>query len=160
VDYRGYGKSEGEIQEEKILHSDAEIFYEKVIERCSGKKIIIYGRSIGTGIASALAVRHAPDLLILEAPFTSVPDLAAVHYPFIPRVLVKYKLDVLKDVRNSEYPLVIIHGTEDEIIPYSMSEKLAASAKVDCKLFLIKGGSHNDLANFVQYGEILDTVLE
>jgi hypothetical protein len=160
LDYRGYGKSEGEILNEQMLHTDAENFYARVMERCPGGRIIIYGRSIGTGIASALAVRHPPDLLILEAPPTSVPDLAAVHYPFVPRLMVRYRLDVLDDVRNITGPIVILHGTQDGIIPHSMSKKLAAAARGDCRLFLIEGGGHNDLATFPEYQKILDSVLQ
>ena len=160
LDYRGYGKSEGKIKNEKMLHEDAENFYLQVMKRCPGGKTVIYGRSIGSGIASALALKHRPDMLILESPYTSIPDLASFHYSIVPKFFVKYKLNVLDDVRNLTCPLVIFHGTEDNIIPLEMSKKISSAANEKHKLILIEGGGHNDLSTFTEYQKNLNSALK
>lgn len=157
-DYRGYGKSGGKIGSEKQLQADAEALYRFVSDRYPGQEIILYGRSIGTGIASWLAAQHSPKMLILETPYYSLPDMVAQIYPFVPSFLVKYKLrnDVWTQSRN--YPIHIFHGDRDQLIPYKCSERLQTRDK-NIVLHTVPGAGHNDISNFPFYHKALDKLL-
>ncbi|MDH5655311.1 MAG: lysophospholipase [Spirochaetia bacterium] len=159
LDFRGYGKSGGSISGEQMLHDDAELFYNEAVKRCSGQKIIIYGRSIGSGVASSLALRHTPDLLVLETPYSSLPDLAVHHFPFFPKALVKYQLNVKEDVKKLQCPVALIHGTYDSVIPHSMSLEIFQKDQKNQKLFIIEGGGHNNLTEFSEFQKALDLIL-
>ncbi len=144
-DYRGYGKSEGN-PTENGTYTDAETAYQWLVKdkNIPEKDIIIMGRSLGAAIAANLAKNHNPRLLILESGFSSTPDLAAKQYPIFPvRLLCRYKYKTAEYVKDIRCPLLVIHSTEDEIIPYSNGKKIFTSAK-EPKEFLVISGSHNE----------------
>ena len=89
-DYRSYGKSGGNISEQNFYH-DANVIYKELMKSYEENKIIVYGRSIGTGVASKVASDHNPRHLILESPYYNLPDLAKKVFPFIPSILLRYK---------------------------------------------------------------------
>ncbi|MEC7984570.1 MAG: alpha/beta fold hydrolase [Myxococcota bacterium] len=158
LDYRGYGKSEGSIQSEESLHQDARAFYQTASLRYTGKEIIIYGRSIGTGIAASLAAEYPPNILFLETPYYNLPDLVRSIYPFIPSFLVRYKLRNDRYVQNQRYPIHLIHGDKDGLIPHHCSERLSALAD-NITLHTIQGAEHNNISAFPSYHALLRTLL-
>lgn len=157
IDYRGYGKSSGEISEQGF-YNDAEAAYRYLLETRDYKPadIIIYGRSIGTGVAVELASRHTPRALILESPYTSLGALANEKLPFFfPSLYIRYSFNSLKKIGAIPCPVILLHGTKDELIPVAHSQKLMKSITGEKKLFLIEGGGHNDLNAFEGYKKFL-----
>ena len=160
VDYRGYGKSTGNITSEMQLYEDAQLVFE-YIQRVFGQKynnnIIFYGRSIGTGIASWLALQHPPKILILETPYYNLPSLVQDIYPFVPQKLLRFQLSNHKHIQNTSYPVHIFHGTEDEIIPYKHGKKLSSLHK-NITLHTIQGAKHNNIPTYKEYHRILKEI--
>ncbi len=145
IDYRGYGQSGGRVSEEgTYLDAEAAWRYLVDVKNIEPAQIIIFGRSLGGSIGAHLAARYQPGGLIVESAFTSVPDMAASLYPFLPvRLLSKFRYDTGKALQECECPVLIIHSSEDEIIPYSHGEELFAIAP-EPKMFLSIRGGHND----------------
>lgn len=144
-DYRGYGKSEGR-PTEAGTYADAEAAWYYLVRSRSvaPSKIIFFGRSLGAGVAVHLASRHTPAALIVESAFTSVPDLAAELYPFLPaRWLSRFKYNNHRKLRNIRCPVLVIHSRNDEIIPFSHGQSLYAIANSPKKFLELRGG-HND----------------
>ena len=158
-DYRGYGKSSGKIKTERQLHDDADRIYAYLRERYPAENIIVYGRSLGSGIAAQLAVRHTPKILILETPYFSLKDLTASIYPYVPSFLLKFPLRTDLALPQVKSPVYLIHGTRDAVIPYPSSERLLpliASAK---EMVTIPDGEHNGLRLTPTYNAALDRFL-
>lgn len=162
-DYRGFGKSTGKLKHEEMLHRDAAHAYNYLKGRYPEDKIIIYGRSIGTGIAVYLAKSMKPRLIILETPFFSLLDTAKYHHPYMPQKLLasilKYPLRTDLWISDVSCPVYLFHGTKDDIVPYSSSERLLTLIKTEKKLVAIPGGGHNNLSDFPLYHEQLDLIL-
>jgi uncharacterized protein len=157
-DYRGYGKSTGKISSEAQLRADAEHIHEFAKKRYGAGEVIIYGRSIGTGIASWLAAQHPPSLLILESPYFSLVDMVSQIYPFVPSFLVQYKLRNDRWLVGRDYPIHLFHGDKDGIVPYSNSVRLENLAS-NIVLHTIHNGGHNDLSVFSEYTRQLKPLL-
>ncbi|MFH1320347.1 MAG: alpha/beta fold hydrolase [Bacteroidota bacterium] len=159
-DYRGFGKSTGKITNEEGLHNDAEIIYKKLLKDYPEEDIVIYGRSIGTGIAVKLASENSPKMLILETPYFSLPDLAKYHMPYIPHSLaLKYTFKTYLWITKVKCPVHIFHGTEDRIVPYNSSIRLLNLLENNIALTTIKGGTHNDLSSYSDYQDKLESLL-
>ncbi len=124
-DYRGYGKSDGNIESEKQLLSDVQQVYDYLSARYDESQITIVGYSLGTGMASYLAAHNDPARLCLIAPYTSFIDLKNQWTRLIPDFLVKYPLNNEKYLAKVSCPVQLFHGTEDEVIPYQSSEVLS-----------------------------------
>lgn len=160
-DYRGFGKSTGSYTKEAQMHDDASFIYSSIQEKLGYKEedMIIFGRSLGTGVATKLASNNKPRLLILETPYYRFLDVAQHHYPYIPAALIlKYKLETYKYITNVPCPVYIFHGTSDETIPYSQSKKLA-DLSPNIQLITINNGHHNDLSDFKKYQEEFSKLL-
>lgn len=144
-DYRGYGKSEGKISEYgSYLDSEAAWNYLVNDLNYSSENIYIFGRSLGGGIASWLAVSKMPKALILESTFTSVPDMASDIYPFLPvKFLSRFDYNTIDRIKNIKCPILIIHSKNDEIIPYKFGLKIFEKAN-EPKIFFEISGGHND----------------
>jgi pimeloyl-ACP methyl ester carboxylesterase len=154
IDYRGYGKSNGRIQTEKQLRADVRKAWDGVAPLYAGKRIVIYGRSLGAALAAGLAAEVQPDLTILVSPFWSAADLARIYFPWAPSALLRYPLATNVDVRGIRTPVLLIHGDRDELIPVDNSERL--QAVVPNGTFLrIRGAGHNDLQEFGDYLDAL-----
>jgi uncharacterized protein len=158
-DYRGYGKSSGHIANEQMLHDDAAVAYRYLLGRYPEEQIVVYGRSIGSGIATYLAKSHRPRMLLLETPYFSLKEIVKQHYPFVPGALLKYPLRTDLWIGDVGCPVYLFHGTSDDLIPHDASERLAALVRTEHQLIMIVGGGHNDLSNFEQYGQELDRIL-
>jgi len=143
-DYRGFGKSEGSPSEEGT-YRDAEAAWNYVttIQKKDPKKVIIHGRSLGGAVASWLAVKHTPSMLIIESSFTSMRDIARHHCSFTPALaIISYEYNSLEKVKDLRCPLLIIHSTDDEVIPYAHGQRLYAAAGEPKELVTITG-THN-----------------
>ncbi len=158
VDYPGYGKSRGKLSEKKLF-ADAQYVYDDLRKRWQPDQIIVYGRSIGSGIAARLAHDNPARLLILESPFYSLKDLVGRLVPFLPSSLLRYPFRTDSLFRDIQCPVVIVHGTDDEVIYFGSSLKLQKLFRPGDRLFPVPGGHHNDLNAFPGYQEVLREVL-
>ena len=144
-DYRGYGKSEGK-PNEKGTYLDGEAAWNYLIneKKYEPKDIILLGRSIGGGIATYLAVHRKPSGLILDSAFTSVKDMARKLFPYLPvRFMKTYGYDNIKRIKNIKCPVLIIHSSEDELIPFDHGKRLFEAANMP-KTFVEIKGMHDD----------------
>jgi len=151
-DYRGYGRSEGR-PSEIGTYRDVEAVWQYLVEerQVSPNRIVVFGRSLGGTVAAWLAHRHTPGALILESTFTSVPDIGAKLYPYLPvRLLSRYKYDTARYLDGVNCPVLIVHSREDEIMPFSHGQRLFERA-TEPKEFLEISGSHNE--GFIMSGK-------
>ena len=159
MDYPGYGKSTGK-RKEKILYEDALTFYKMAMGKVAADSIIIYGKSLGTGIAAQLASVRDCKKLILETPYYSM-DALAKHYFFIFPVvpMTKYSIPTHQYFEYISAPISIFHGTNDRVIPYKHAKRLT-SQKNGTELITIVKGRHNNLNDFPLFHEKLDSLLQ
>lgn len=155
-DYRGYGRSGGTVSEPG-LKRDAEAAWRYLtVERgVPADQIVLFGRSLGAGVAaglaSELATTQSPAGLILESGFISVPDLGAELYPWLPvRLLSRLQFPTADHLKAVSSPVLVVHSRDDEIIPFAHGEALFAAAG-EPKRFLELSGGHNN--GFLMSGE-------
>lgn len=159
MDYRTYGKSTGVLNEE-ALYQDAQYCYSYLLKQYSETDITLYGRSLGTGIASYLASKNNPKQLILETPYYSILDVAKDRFPMLPvKQLLKYHFPTFAFLPESTCPVTIIHGTEDSVVPYASSRKLLDLNLNHLMFVTVKGGNHNDLVDFNAYHDAINNLL-
>ena len=158
-DYRGYGKSTGSISNEPALHADMVTVYRYVQDHYPETQITIYGQSMGSGFAAKLAAQHQPARLILESPYYSMRAMAALHFPWVPRFLLKYQLRTDLWLTQVRCPVYLIHGTADPVIPYQASEQLYGLIRQPKELFTVTGGGHNLLLVNPQVQRFLQKIL-
>ncbi|MCK5481725.1 MAG: alpha/beta hydrolase [Gammaproteobacteria bacterium] len=161
-DYRGYGQSTGK-PTEKGTYRDADAAWDYLVEQrgIPPEQIILFGRSLGASITADLATRQTAAGVILESAFTSVPDVAAQLYAWLPvRWLSRYQYDTRKKLANIHSPVLIVHSRDDEIIPYSNGERLFEAAN-EPKQFLELRGGHNDgfMVSGKEYTQGLDSFI-
>ena len=125
IAWRGFSGNNGK-PSEKGLYEDGKSTIDWLIKKgISEKDIIIYGESLGTGIATHLAQNKDFAGVILETPFTSMVDAAKTFYPYIPvNLLLKDKFENSKKIRNINSPILVMHGAVDQIVPFSMGKKI------------------------------------
>jgi pimeloyl-ACP methyl ester carboxylesterase len=152
LDYRGYGKSTGRITSEAQLHADAEAVWREVAARYQGRRIVFQGRSLGTGLAAALAAKMQPDLTILVSPYASMAALTRQHYPWVPAPVLRYPLRTDRAIAAINKAVLLIHGEQDTLIPLAHSEALQALCG-HARLVRIAGAGHADLQDFELYGQ-------
>jgi len=157
-DYRNYGKSAGLLSEQNLF-SDARYIFDQLAKQYDADQIVIYGRSLGSGVASSVAAKTSPKLLILETPYYSIEKLAGEQMWFLPiRILLKYKFRSDLFLPKVTCPIYIFHGTEDELIPYQHAMDLKVLVpKID--FTTIPGASHNNLSQFELFNEKIGKVL-
>lgn len=147
VDYRGYGRSEGKPDEEGT-YKDAVAAYDALVARrdVDRARIVSFGQSLGAAVALDLSLRRPCDRVVLEAPFTSVPDMARTVYP-VPGVgwMVRTRYDNLLKVRRLARPLLVLQGNADEVIPFSMGKAVHAAANEPKEFWEVDGAHHNDV---------------
>jgi len=161
VDYRTYGKSTGEMNEAAIK-SDAQLFYDYAKQSYDESKIVVYGRSFGTGVASGLAAENDPCKLILESPFYSAVELGKHRFPIFPiDLLSNYRFPSYEYVQKVKCPVYIVHGTEDRIIPFEQAQDLFAKVpKGQGTFYTVEGGGHNYLQDFEAFNTAMDAALK
>ncbi len=159
VDYRGFGKSTGR-RSQKAIKRDLQEVYNKIKERTIEDRVILYGRSLGSGFAAKLASMNNPKMLILDAPYYSLTKVTARYAPFMPlSLLIKYPLPTYKWLKYVKCPIHIIHGTNDNLIPYKTSVKLSQVNPKLTKLHSVIGGGHKNLNNFESYHKMIHEIL-
>ena len=156
IDYRGYGKSSG-IPTEELLYIDAVTIWKWVKNTFKYPKHIIYGRSLGAAVASNLAGKTDPDILIMETPFDNLNRaLPAYLIPF----KLKYKFRNCRHLPEVNCKKVIFHGTMDMLIPITSAKRLKPFLNEKDKMIIIEKGRHNNLDSFPIYHEELQNVLQ
>jgi len=148
VEYRGFGGNEGSISEAGF-YQDARAAIDWLLNKYPVENLIIYGESIGTGTAVQMATEYKASELILEAPFSSASELGQILYPWLPvKYLIKDRFESIKKIQSINMPLLIVHGTHDEVIPVALAEKLFAAASEPKLMHKIAWAQHNDLYEF------------
>ncbi len=143
--YRGFGGSTGTPSEAANV-ADAKAVYDQLRrEGIPAGKIVLYGELLGTGVAMQVAAEKPVAGVILDAPYTSIVDLAAIHYPWLPvRFLMTDRYESLPLAHRITVPVLIVHGTEDTIIPVAMGKELASAIAGPVQTALIEGAGHSD----------------
>jgi len=157
-DYRNYGKSYGTFNQENLFN-DGLFIYNEIKQKYDEKNIIVYGRSIGTPIASYVASKNNPQMLILETPLFDMKSLKNKYFPFLPNFILKYTFETYTYIKDVKFPVYIFHGTIDNIIPYEIASKLKNYLKSTDKFITIPNGNHNNLDSFKEYHENLDKII-
>jgi uncharacterized protein len=145
-DYRGYGRSEGTPDEAGVL-ADARAARTWLAQRAgiTEQEVVLMGRSLGGAVAVDLAAAQPARALILESTFTSLPDVAAHHYRWLPvRLLIRTRFDSLGKIGNYHGPLLQSHGTADTIVPFPLGRRLFDAANEPKQFIAIPGGDHNE----------------
>jgi len=159
MDYRGYGKSEGEISSEQQVHEDIQAAYNLMLKKYNEDEIIIAGYSIGTGPAAYLASINKPKMLILQAPYYNLTELALSQYPFIPSFLLRYKFETSSLLPNVKSPVVIFHGDQDNLITIDHAYKLKKLFKPGDQLIVLDSLGHNGMNDNLLYKQKLGSIL-
>ncbi|MFP4560086.1 MAG: alpha/beta hydrolase [Thiohalorhabdus sp.] len=144
IDYRGYGRSGGR-PSESGTYRDAEAAWRHLVadRGVPPERIVLFGRSLGAAVAAELAARHRPGALVLESPFTSVPDLAAEIYPYLPvHWLARFRYPTAEAAARASSPVLVIHSADDEIIPIAHG-RAVLNRVPGPKRFLELAGGHN-----------------
>ena len=145
LSYRGYAGSSGSPSEEGLL-LDAEAAYEFAADRVPADRIVLFGESLGTGVAVALAARRPAAKLILNSPFASTVELAAQQYPFVPvRWLMKDQFRSDEHIGAVSVPVLVLHGERDGVIPIASAERLFARIPGTKRFIRFPNGGHDDL---------------
>lgn len=147
LDYRGYGASEGSPSEEGLYH-DARATINHAIKALSlsPEKIIIYGESLGTGVAVQMANEYKIAALILQSPFTSMTATSQYHYPWLPvRLLLKDRYDSMKKIANINVPVLFFHGEMDNIVPFTSGKELFSKANEPKQAIYFPDKGHNNM---------------
>lgn len=147
-DYRGYGRSEGEIRDETDLYADAGAAYDYALKArgAQPERIILYGQSLGTTAVADLASRRKCGALILESGLSSADDMAATMLPWLPRWLRrvgKNRFESARKLASVHCPVLIVHGDPDRTIPTDNARRLYAAANEPKRLLLVPGADHN-----------------
>lgn len=158
-DFRGFGKSEGNISSEQQFYDDVQAAYDFLKTGYAESDIVVIGFSIGSAAAARIASQNQPRMLILQAPYFSLVDMAKKHYPFLPSLLLKYKFRTWEFLQSTAAPVVIFHGEADEIIYYGSSVKLKTYLKRGDKFIPLKKQSHNGIHENKDYIDALKTIL-
>ncbi len=145
-DYRGYGGSTGSPSEAALV-ADGEAALDALVARgIAEETVVLFGESLGSGIAVPIAARRDVGAVILEAPFTSATDIAAAAYPFLPvRWLLKDRYESIRLIGDVDAPLLIAHGTQDRIIPVAHGRALFEAANEPKEFLELPSAGHNDL---------------
>jgi uncharacterized protein len=143
-DYRGHGGNPGSPSEEGLA-ADARAAYQWLAAQPEVDRIAYFGESLGAAVAVGLAVEHPPAALVLRSPFTSLADVAAVHYPWLPvRRLLLDRYPSIDRIGTVRAPVLVIAGDRDDIVPASLSRRLYEAAPDPKRWLLVPGAGHND----------------
>jgi pimeloyl-ACP methyl ester carboxylesterase len=154
MDYRGFGKSTGRIESEAQLHADVQTAWERIAPAYAGLKTVIFGRSLGTGLAVQLAATVQPDLLILVSPYSSMTAVMNVHYPWAPDAILRYPLASDRYIQQIRHATLIFHGLRDTVIPVAQAEALQERAH-RAELILLPNVGHGDVQEDATYRNTL-----
>lgn len=155
-DYRGYGRSSGRPHEQGT-YRDARAARAALLAQAGvdERRILYVGESLGGAVATWLALEAPPRGLLLRSTFTSVRAMARVHYGFVPAALVPNAYATIDCIGRLRCPVLIVHGSQDEIVPFAQAEALLAAAAEPKRLVPIEGAGHNDILGFPAYARAL-----
>lgn len=160
-DYRGYGKSVGRLSE-TALHADALAWYDRLVEIHGADGVVVYGRSLGTGMAVPVAAARSPRALVLESPYANFLDVARHYLAILPyRILLRYRFRSDRAIKGVKCPVYIFHGKRDPLVPYSSALRLYAAVPVELhrELITFPQGFHSDLAGYPRFRRKLRMIL-
>ncbi|WP_228515164.1 alpha/beta hydrolase [Flavobacterium sp. MR2016-29] len=160
LDYRSFGKSEGEIENEEQLNKDISIVYKKMCSKYPENKIIITGYSIGSGLAAILASENKPKALILQSPYYSFTELSTTRVPFFPDFMKKFSLETYDYLPKIKAPIYIFHGIQDQLIPYQNSVRLNNLLKSNGHFYPLKNQEHIGINENEDFQNQLKNILE
>jgi len=145
-DYRGYGRSSGRPSEQGT-YLDARAALAALLERggVRPERVVYVGESLGGAVALELALHAPPAGLVLQSTFTSIRDMARIHYPLIPRAAVPDAYPSLRRIAGLRSPLLFLHGARDEIVPLIHGEALYEAAPEPKRIHIFDGVGHNDV---------------
>ena len=160
IDYRGYGKSTGQIRSQAQLEADVLRSWQHIAKDYQRRQlpIVIYGRSIGTYLATRLATQVEAALLVLVSPYTSVTALAQRAFPWVPSKVLRYPLAIDNIIAQVSMPILLLHGAKDRLIPPSHSRTLHGKAP-ESKLVIVERAGHNDIHDYDLYKSTLARAL-
>lgn len=166
MDFRGYGKSTGKIGSEAQLHADILVAWRQIENEYAGRKNVIYGRSLGTGLATSLVAKlatdetgpgllsNAPALMVLVSPYASLQQIGKELYPWVPDFVMRYPMRTDQWLPQVRIPTLILHGARDELIPVSHARQLKA-IRPETELVILPEANHNDMHMHAEYIETL-----
>ena len=145
VGYRGYGRSEGRPSEDGLYRDARAVWRHLTVEDgLPPDRIVIFGKSLGGAVAIDLATEVEPAGLIVESSFTSIPDMAGKHYPFVPKFMIRTRLNSLAKIRTISCPKLFIHSKADRVVPYALGRKLFEAAPEPKLFHEVLGAGHNE----------------
>lgn len=146
LEYRGYGDNAGTPTEDGLAIdavSALDFLHDKGIE---GQHVVLYGESLGTGVATRLATHHRVGGLVLDSPYTSIANVAQARYPLLPiRLLIRNRFDLIGRIAQVNAPLLIIQGARDDVISPSMGQAVYAAAVQPKAIWVAPDGMHDDV---------------
>ena len=146
LEYRGYGGNPGSPREAGLIADGRAAFAFLNAQGIPDSGIVLFGESLGTGIAVQLAAEHPVHAVILRSPYTSIAEVAAIQLPYIPaRWLVRDRFDSLSKIGLSKAPLFVFHGANDTLIPLALGRELFEAAPEPKTWLTVEGGGHNDV---------------
>ncbi len=159
LDYRSYGKSEGTIRSEQQLVDDAQLVYNEIKKQYPENKIILSGTSMGSGIASRLAIQNNPQQLILNTPYYSLESLIRLKTKILPNFILRYRFRNDLHLEKVDYPITVFHGTKDFVIPYKNAKRLKEThSKIN--FYTMENIGHNNFRNHPIYLEEMTKILK
>lgn len=160
IDYRGYGKSTGRISNQAQLEDDVLKAWHSVAADYQSKNlpIVIYGRSLGTYLATWLSLQVTSEQLVLVSPYSSMKAMAKIKFPLLPSFLLRYPLETDRIIAQVKTDILLVHGSEDQLIDASHAQRLKDENQ-SAKLVIIDGAAHNDIHQFEHYTLTLKNAL-
>lgn len=144
AEYRGYGGNPGKPAEEG-LYADGRAWLESV----KSYPVVIWGESLGTGVATRMATEYKAQAVILEAPFTRAADVGQKAYPYLPvSLLIRDRFDSISRIRDIHSPLLIVHGEFDDVVPIQLGRRLFETATEPKEFVMLSGAGHSNLYDF------------
>lgn len=160
LDYRGFGKSEGQIENQEQVFKDISIVYNKVIGNYKDKNNSIIGYSIGTGLATYLASIKNPNKLILQAPYYNFLEYSSSRAPYFPDFLKKFHFETNIYMTKVKSQIYIFHGNQDQLISIKNSERLQKLFKPKDKLFILENQNHIGINENIEFQSKLKEILK
>lgn len=148
LDYRGYGGNEGSPSEEGLARDAVAAAEALADEGFAPERTLYLGESIGTGVVARLQSTHPPAGVLLRSPFTDFTAVAREHYGWPGGALLRDRFPVVEYLADSEVPVTVVHGTDDDIVPSALSVEVAASAGNPYEELVLDGVGHNDAVMF------------
>lgn len=157
--YRGYGASEG-VPSERALVEDATALYDHVRQRHPDRSIDVIGRSLGSGVASALAGKRQVRRLVLVTPFDSLAAVASTHYPWVPvDWLLRDRYESAQHLAGYRGPVLVVRAGLDEVVPPASTTRLTAAIRPAPSVLVLQDAGHNDLSDKPGYGRVISEFL-